>query len=40
MSRMKASVVNGAGRANAQPTSRSTPPISGLDRAALLDVYR
>jgi 2-oxoisovalerate dehydrogenase E1 component len=38
MSGMKASVVNGAGRTNAQ-ADESTSDL-GLDRAALLDVYR
>ena len=39
MSRMKASVVNGAGRTNA-PADESSVTDLGLDRAALLDVYR
>ena len=40
MSRMKASVVNGAGRANAQADEAASAGDLGLDRAALLDVYR
>jgi 2-oxoisovalerate dehydrogenase E1 component len=40
MSRMKASVANGAGRANAQAGEAASAGDLGLDRAALLDVYR
>ena len=40
MSRMKASVANGAGRANAQADEGASAGDLGLDRAALLDVYR
>jgi 2-oxoisovalerate dehydrogenase E1 component len=40
MSRMKASVANGAGRANAQADEAVSAGDLGLDRAALLDVYR
>ena len=40
MSRMKASVANGAGRANAQADQAASAGDLGLDRAALLDVYR
>ena len=40
MSRMKASVVNGAGHANAQADQAAGAGDLGLDRAALLDVYR
>ena len=38
MSRMKTSVVNGAGHANAHADQAAGD--LGLDRAALLDVYR
>jgi 2-oxoisovalerate dehydrogenase E1 component len=40
MSRMKASVVNGAGHANARTDDAVSAGDLGLDRAALLDVYR
>ena len=40
MSRMKASVVNGAGHANARADEAASAGDLGLDRAALLDVYR